>query len=552
MLSGKNSQLTVQTMEMDAVVVGAGFSGLYMLHSLREAGYSVRAFETGDGVGGVWYWNRYPGARCDTESVYYNYTFSDELFQEWTWSSRYPAQPEILRYLNYVADKFDLRSDIQFKTRITGAHYNEAVERWDVYTDNGEKISAKYFISGVGCLSASNLPRIKGIESFEGDWYHTGNWPHEKVDFTGKKVGVIGTGSSGVQSIPEIANEADLLTVFQRTPQYSAPANNYQYSTEQMDEIKKNFQQLRTQMRESLFGMPIEPRNHSAMEDTNEQRQKVYEDAWQKGGFYLANTYNDLLTNENSNHTMAQFFRSKIVKIIEKPTIAEKLLPTYYYGTKRPILDTNYYETYNRENVTLIDVKKSPILEITPKGIKTSDGEYELDILVFATGYDGMTGPLFKMDIRGKGGEALKEKWANGTETRTYLGLTTAGFPNFFMITGPESPSVLSNMPVCIEQHVEWIIECIQYLDNHGIDVIDAKVEAEEAWSKHCREVAESTLFMKTDSWYTGANIEGKPCRFLIYLGGVGPYRKICDGVAEKGYEGFTLQSSKNASISPN
>ncbi|MET3291860.1 UNVERIFIED_CONTAM: cation diffusion facilitator CzcD-associated flavoprotein CzcO [Brevibacillus sp. OAP136] len=531
----------------DAVLIGAGFSGLYMLHRLREAGFSARAYEAGDGVGGVWYWNRYPGARCDSDSIYYNYTFSDELIQEWTWSSRYPEQPEILRYLNFVADKFDLRRDIQFETRVTSAHYDEGQNRWNIQLDDGSSVSATYFISGVGCLSAANIPIFKGLESFKGDWYHTGHWPHEPVDFKGKRVGVIGNGSSGVQSIPVIAQEAAHLTVFQRTPQYTIPARNHPYDPDFIEQTKKNFGEIKQKMWDSWGGIPVSPSMRSALEDTPEERQATYDAAWAKGGFSLSYSYSDLTFNEAANDTVAEFIREKIRETVHNPEVAQKLLPRYYFGTKRPILDTHYFETYNRENVTLVDVKQTPIQEITPNGLRTTEAEHELDILVFATGYDGMTGPLLKIDIRGKNGVTLKEKWEDGAQTRTYLGIANAGFPNFFMITGPESPSVLTTMPLAIEQHVEWIADCLCYLRDHRIDKIEATEEAEETWSKHCSEIAESTLYTKTDSWYTGANIAGKPRRFLIYLGGFGVYRKICDDIAAKGYEGFSLLASRDA-----
>ncbi|MDF2679403.1 MAG: cyclohexanone monooxygenase [Brevibacillus sp.] len=532
-------------MKYDAIVIGAGFSGLYMLHRLREAGFSARVYEAGDGVGGVWYWNRYPGARCDSESIYYNYTFSEELLQEWTWSSRYPEQPEILRYLNFVADKFDLRRDIQFETRVTAAHYDEENHHWLIYLEDGTQVTATYFISGVGCLSAANIPKFKGLDQFEGKWYHTGHWPqHEKVHFKGKRVGVIGNGSSGVQSIPVIAQEAEHLTVFQRTPQYTIPARNHPYDPAFIKQTKENYQEIIPQMRESWGGFPIAPSVRSALDDSQEVRQQVYETAWEKGGFFLSYTYHDLTMNEAANETAAEFIRTKIRETVHNPEVAEKLQPSYYFGTKRPILDTLYYETYNRENVTLIDVKKAPILEITPKGLRTTDAEYELDILVFATGYDGMTGPLLKIDIRGKNGLTLKEKWAEGAHVQTYLGIANAGFPNFFMITGPESPSVLANMPLAIEQHVDWIGDCIEHLRDRGVTTIEATPDAESAWSKHCREVADATLYPKADSWYTGANIAGKPRSFLIYLGGFGVYRSICKDVAAKGYEGFSLVSS--------
>jgi cation diffusion facilitator CzcD-associated flavoprotein CzcO len=538
-----------QSARLDAVVIGAGFSGLYMLYRLREAGFSTRVFEAGDGVGGVWYWNRYPGAKCDTESITYCYTFSEELYKEWTWSSRYASQPEILSYLNYVADKFDLRKDIQFKTRIKAAHYDEGGNIWRIHMDDGTSVSAKYFITGLGCLSAANIPDIKGLDRFEGEWYHTGNWPHKKVEFKGKRVGIIGTGSSGIQAIPVIAQEADHLTVYQRTPHYSLPARNHLLDPDYVQQVKENFSELKRKMRECWFGHGKMRRNLSALDETAEERQRVYEEAWEKGGPAFQLTYNDLLKNEASNQTIADFLRSKIRNIVKDPDVASKLLPNFYYGTKRPVYDSDYFETYNRENVTLVDLREEPIVEITPKGLRTVEAEYELDILIFATGYDAMTGPLMRIDIRGKDGVALKEKWANGAQVRTYLGIANAGFPNMFMITGPKSPSVVSNMPVAIEQHVEWIADCLCYFREKGVESIEAKADAEEAWSKHCKEVAETTLYPRTESWYTGGNIAGKPRGFLIYVGGADKYRQICDDVAAKGYEGFSLNSSTTTAM---
>ncbi len=532
---------------LDAVVIGAGFSGMYMLHLLRGAGYSTRVYEKGDGVGGAWYWSRYPGARCDSESIYYNFTFSEELYKEWTWSSRYPEQPEILRYLNFVADRLDLSRDIQFNTEVKAAHFDEANNRWQIQLSDGTSVSAKYFITGVGCLSvnATNVPNIKGLDRFKGEWYHTGAWPHEKVDFKGKRVGVIGTGSSGIQTIPVIAQEAGHLTVFQRTAQFSLPARNYPYDPEFIRQKKENFHEIRRQMIETSGGLPMNVPDRSALEDTPEERQRVYESYWEEGGTGLIASYTDLLANEEANETAAEFVRSKIREIVHDPKMAEKLMPKYHFATKRIVIDTNYFETYNRENVSLVDVKKAPIVEITPKGIRTTEAEYELDILVFATGYDGMTGPLLKMDIRGKEGVTLKEKWDGGSQVKTYLGLATASFPNMFTITGPQSPSVLGNVPSMIQQHVEWIFECIQYLRSQGVETIEATVGAEESWSKHCNELADTTLYTKAESWYTGANIEGKPRGFLIYTGGLPLYRQKCNEAAANGYEGFSLIASK-------
>lgn len=529
--------------DVDAIVVGAGFAGMYMLHSLRENGFSVQVFEKESDVGGTWYSNRYPGARCDSDSIYYNYTFSEELFKGWTWSSRYPEQKEILSYLNYVADELDIRDGIQFNTTVISAQYHEDTNLWNIFTDDGASLTATYFITAVGCLAAAtNVPDFKGLNSFTGEWYHTGNWPHEQVDFTGKKVGVIGTGSSGVQSIPVIAKEAEHLTVFQRTAQYSFPARNHPYDEQYIKNTKDNYHELKKELRESQSGQIIKSRKASALEDTPEDRIKAYEERWNEGGYLFI--YDDLLINEQSNETAAEFIRDKIASIVHDKETAQKLMPTYYWGTKRQILDTDYYETFNRDNVSLIDVKKNPIEKITPKGIKTSAEEVELDIIVFATGFDGMTGPLFRMDIRGKNNVPLKSKWQDGAETKTYLGLSTNGFPNMFMITGPESPSVLSNMPISIEQHVEWIADCIHYMQTHHIESMEANSHAEEEWSEHCKELAEATLYTKTDSWYMGANIEGKARRFPIYVGGVGNYRNKCTEVAKQGYTGFDITYS--------
>lgn len=525
--------------QYDAVVVGAGFSGLYMLHRLREAGFSARVYEAAGDVGGVWYWNRYPGAMCDIDSICYCYTFSEELYKGWNWSSRYPVQREIMSYLKYVTDELDLRKDIQFNTRVTAAHYDDVNNNWRIQTDDGVSVSAKFFIAGVGNLSVANVPNIKGLTRFQGEWYHTGNWPHEKVDFKDKRVGVIGNGSSGVQAIPVIAKEAGQLFVFQRTPQYTTPAANHPLDPEYIRQVKENFHEIRRRMVESTAGSLTPRPTHKVQEVTPEERDRIYEEFWQSGVF-LTSTFTDLLTNEAANETVSEFIRSKIRNIVKDPRVAEMLIPTYPYGTKRPIKDTGYYETFNRENVFLVDLGKNPIEEITAKGVQTAETEYELDMLVFATGYDAMTGPFTKIDIRGRDGFSLKEKWVDGV--RTYLGITNSGFPNFFMITGPESPTVVANLPFAIEQHVDWIMNCIEYLRKNHLDMIEAQVEAEEAWSKHCRELADATLYTKTDSWYTGANIEGKPRGFLIYLGGIQTYQKRIDEVASGGYQGFTFR----------
>lgn len=544
-MSWNNKSLN-ETKHYDAVVVGAGFAGLYMLHRLREAGLSVRAYEAAKGVGGVWYWNTYPGARCDTDSIYYNYTFSEELFKEWTWTERYASQPEILRYLNFVADKFELREDIQFETRVSGAHFNTSTNQWDLNLGDGSNVTAKYFITGVGVLSTMHIPDFKGNDSFEGKAFHTADWPKD-LNLKGKKVGVIGTGSSGIQSIPEIAKEAAHLTVFQRSGQYTAPANNYTYDEEDVKEIKANFQAMREKMLSTYDGIPIDRPNRSVLDHTPEQRNQVFQEAWNKGGVpYLLSTYSDLKTNEKSNEEMANFVRKKIYGLVEDKELAEKLQPFDYFGTKRPVSHIGFYDALEQDNVTLLNGAEAHIEEITPSGIKTSDAEYDLDIIIYATGFDAITGSLFKMDIRGKDGVSLKDKWDNGAKTKTNLGLSTAGFPNLFIITGPESPSVTTNMPMAIEQHVDWITDCINYLEENDIAAIEASTEAEDAWSKSVSDTANKTLFVKTKSWYTGGNIDDKPMRFPIYLGGMPKYGEIIDHVAKNGYEGFNLTRKKS------
>ncbi len=530
--------------ELDAVVVGAGFAGMYMLHRLREVlGLSARVIEAGDNVGGTWYWNRYPGARCDSESYLYCFSFDKDLAQEWTWSGKYPEQPEILRYLNHVADRFDLRPDIQFETRVTAAHFREDLNRWEIETDQGDRVLARYFITGVGCISAGQMPDIKGLQSFEGEWYHTGSWPHEGVDFAGKRVGVIGTGSSGVQSIPVIAAQAGHLTVFQRTPQYTIPARHGTVTPEFLEEVKGRYDEIFEKSRNSRGGTPYDESDRSALDVDDQERRELYEAAWEQGGFrFVLTTFSDIAVDRRANDTAAEFIRSKIRETVDDPETAEKLVPRDHpFGSKRALIDTNYFETYNRDNVDLVDIRHSPIEEITAHGIRTRDSEYELDIIVFATGYDGMTGSFNRIDIRGRGGVALKEKWAEGP--RAYLGLSPAAFPNMFMITGPGSPSVLSNMPPTIEQHVEWISDFLAYMAEHDVEIAEAEADAETEWVDHVNDVASKTLYMLADSWYLGANIPGKPRVFMPYAGGLDVYSQKCDEIAAAGYEGYVLRS---------
>jgi cation diffusion facilitator CzcD-associated flavoprotein CzcO len=533
---------TDRTTDLDAVIVGAGFAGMYMLYRLRdELGLQARAFEAGSGVGGTWYWNRYPGARCDSDSYVYCYSFSPELRQEWEWSERYPEQPEILRYLNHVADRFDLRRDIQLNTRISEAAYDESRNRWSIRTDAGEAFTAHYFITAAGCLSSANVPKFKGLETFQGAWYHTGKWPHEGVDFTGKRVGVIGTGATAVQAVPFIARQADHLTVFQRTPNYIVPARNGPVPAEVIKARKADYDAIVQRTRSSFAGFELYFIEKSALEATPEEREREFDKRWETGGFGLwLGNYNDIFFSQEANETTAEYLRTKIRETVKDPVTAEKLIPKDYpYGTKRQPLGDDYYETFNRDNVTLVDVSSAPIEEITPTGLRTKDAEYEFDCIVFATGYDALTGPLNKIKISGRGGRLLKDKWADGPHS--YLGVATTGFPNMFTITGPGSPSVLSNMPVSIEQHVEWISDCIAYMREHQLEVMEPTAEAEEQWTNHVAEVANTTLFPKANSWYIGANIPGKPRVFMPYLGGVGPYRAKCTEIAADGYPGFAF-----------
>src|SRR4051794_8305086 len=531
-----------RTRAFDALIIGAGFSGLYQLLCLRDRlGLSVKVLEAGAGVGGTWYWNRYPGARCDSESHSYCYSFSEELTREWEWSERYPGPPEIVRYLNYVADRFDLKRDIRFNTRVSSAHYDEKANLWRINTDTGETLTAQFLITAVGCLSSANIPNINGLDTFEGRWYHTGEWPHEGVDFKGKRVGLIGTGSTGIQAAPVIAETAAHLTAFQRTANYSVPARNAPLTPEFKRYVKENAVEIRQIMHSTVNGHPFTIADRSALETSREERQAIYEAAWEIGSLRFRATFRDLLTDKAANDTAADFIRAKIREIVKDPTTAAKLSDfDHPYAAKRPPIDTDYFETFNRDNVALVDVRAAPIEQITPRGIRTRDVEYPLDIIVFATGFDGMTGSLLRMDIRGRDGLPLAKAWAAGP--RNYLGLQVAGFPNLFTVTGPGSPSVLCNMPVAIEQHVEWITDCIAHMRKHGLTRIEPKNEAVDAWVAEVNVAAEATLLPQAKhSWYLGANVPGKPRVFMPYAGGMAHYRKICADVATKHYEGFTF-----------
>jgi cyclohexanone monooxygenase len=525
---------------VDVVVVGAGFSGLYLLHKLRGMGLTAVAFEAGADVGGTWYWNRYPGARVDIESLSYSYSFDPDLEQHFEWQQRYPTQREIHSYARHVADRFDLRRDIVFRTRVTAAHYDERRRTWTVRTGRGDGVGCRYLVMATGCLSAAKLPEIPGLDAFAGRTYHTAHWPHEDVDFTGRRVGLIGTGSSGVQSIPVIAARARHLTVFQRTPAYCFPARNRALTVGEIAGMKATYRQWRQAQRESGFGVPVTPATRSALEVSAAERDACYAAAWESGSLVnMLTGYTDLGTSQEANDTAKHWIHAKIRSIVTDPRTARDLCPEYPVGTKRPCLDTDYYQTYNRDNVRLVNLRREPLVAVTGRGIRTVEREYEFDAIVYATGFDAMTGALTGVDIRGRDGVSLKEAWQAGP--RTYLGLTSAGFPNLFMITGPGSPSVLSNMVVSIEQHVDWVCAAIADLRSRGLTTIEATRRAQDEWVEHVNAVASFTLYAKANSWYLGANVPGKPRVFMPYAGGVGEYRKKCDEVARNDYEGFAL-----------
>jgi cyclohexanone monooxygenase len=530
-----------QAESCDVVVVGAGFAGLYMLYRLRSLGFSVRVFEQGGDVGGTWYWNRYPGARCDVESMQYSYSFSEELQQEWNWSERYAPQPEILKYANHVADRFNLRPDISLNTRVDRADFDETTDTWEVATSDGRSVRARYVVLATGCLSNARMPDVKGLSDFKGKVYHTGHWPHETVDFTGLRVGVIGTGSSAIQSVPVIAEQARHLFVFQRTPNFSIPACNAALTVEERDAFRKNYPEIRRFAREDARnGIYAELPDRGALDDGENARRVKYDQRWAKGGLTFMLAYNNLILDKAANDTAADFVREKIAEIVRDPQTARLLQPDNHpIGSKRICVDTDYYATFNRPNVTLVDIRPEGIEEIRPDAVRVQAKDYEIDALVLATGFDAMTGSVAKIDIHGRHETTLNEKWAEGP--KTYLGLMSEGFPNLFIITGPGSPSVLSNMIVSIEQHVDWIADCLNFMRSRGLASIEASREAEARWVAHVNEVAHTTLYPQANSWYMGANIPGKPRIFMPYIGGVGVYRRICDEVAAKGYEGFAM-----------
>ena len=533
----------------DAVIVGAGFGGLYMLHSLRRLGFTARVIEAGGGVGGTWYWNRYPGARCDVESLQYSYSFSEELDQEWDWTEKYAPQPEILSYANHVADRFDLRRDIHFDTRVTAATFDEETGRWRVETDRGDRLDAQFCIMAVGCLSAANLPAFEGIEDFQGPIYHTGEWPHEGVDFTGRHVGVIGTGSSAIQSIPLIAQQAASLTVFQRTPNYAVPAWNEELDPEHVKQVKADYPALRAKARARPTGFYFPFNMQSALEASPEERERLYEEAWQRGGLPFLGAFGDLLFDKAANDTVADFAREKIRAVVDDPATADLLCPDNVFGCKRLCVDTGYYQTYNLPHVKLVDVSNKPIERITRGGIVTDGVEYPVDSIVCATGFAAMTGSFDRIDITGRDGLTLAEKWRAGP--RTYLGLTSVGFPNLFTITGPGSPSVLASMIQAIEQHGDWIADCMGHMRDVGARTIEPLPAHEDAWVEHVNEVSQVSLRSTCSSWYVGANVPGRPRVFMPYIGGFPIYVQKCNEVMDNGFEGFRLEGAAESNRPP-
>ncbi len=535
------------TASYDTVIVGAGFAGMYQLYKLRKLGFSAIVIEAGEGVGGTWYWNRYPGARCDVTSVEYSYSFSPELEQEWEWTELMASQPEIETYLNHVVDRFDLRKDVLFGTRVNSAHYDEAANRWTIATDRGDVLTATYAVMATGCLSMPLMPDYPGIDSFKGVSVQTSMWPKDGVELEGKRVAIIGTGSSAVQSTPEIAKVAAHLTVFQRTPAYTWPSMNRPLTAEDQATVKEHYPSLRERQRNSVVGISgtftgalIEPPTKKLLETPEDERIAMLE----KYGFGMTRMFADVATNMEANQLARELYGQQLRKVVKDPVMAAKLTPTDYpIGCKRSVIDANYFETFNRENVSLVDLREESIESITEKGIRTTAGEYEFDVIVYATGFDAMTGALNRIDIRGRDGERLRERWAEGP--RNSLGLMASGFPNLFTITGPGSPSVLSNMMVSIEQHVDWISECLEHLRENRLDAIEPTTEAEDRWVEHVNRVAEGTMYTAESchSWYLGANVPGKTRQFMPYIGGVGRYRKKCDEIAANGYEGFTLSS---------
>ncbi|PJK27617.1 flavin-containing monooxygenase [Minwuia thermotolerans] len=532
--------------DLDVLIVGAGFAGMYMLYRARKLGLKGRVFERGDGVGGTWYWNRYPGARCDVESMQYSMQFDPDLEQEWEWTERYAPQPEILDYANHIADRYELRSDIRLSCPVRAAHFDEKAALWRVTVGDGngsgETLTARFVVMATGCLSQPNKPGVEGMDDFRGPIYHTGEWPKEGVDFTGQRVGVVGTGSSAIQAIPIIAEQAGHLTVFQRTPNYAVPAHNGPIDPEMVEQVKANYREIREKAKTMPAGIAFDLRDVSAFEADDAERRRQFQSRWDYGGLTFLGCFNDLLLDEEANRFAADFVREKIREIVHDPATAEMLCPDNIIGCKRLCVDTGYYRTFNRDNVSLVDIAETPVERLTATGLRVDGRDYAFDAIVFATGFDAMTGALLNIDIRGRGGERLRDKWDGGP--RNYLGLSMHGFPNLFTVTGPGSPSVLTNMLPSIEQHVEWIADCIGHMDANGRDLIEAEPEAEDSWVDHVNEVSGLSLRSTCSSWYVGANVPGKPRVFMPYIGGFPAYAEKIRDVVANGYEGFRLSTA--------
>lgn len=530
----------------DVIVVGAGFAGLYMIHRLRKQGMRVRVLEAADDVGGTWYWNRYPGARCDVESLEYSFSFDEALQQEWVWSERYAAQPEILKYIQHVAERFDLRRDIEFNSRVSDAAFDPSSNTWTVTAENEKQFTARFLVMASGCLSNAKVPDVSGLSKFKGRWFHSGFWPRDGIDFSGQRVGVVGTGSTGIQLIPLVARQASHLHVFQRTANYSVPLRNGLTQAEVERSVKADYAQLREQARHCPSGVARFPNpKNGALELSQEERLQVYEERWSFGGISFARAFNDTVMKKDANDLMRAYLARRMLAGVKNPEVRAKLTPAYPVGTKRLCADTGYFDTFNRDNVTLVDIKKAPIVALTEDGIQTSDTHYPLDAIIFATGFDAITGSLLAVNMRIKGGTDLSTLWANGP--RAYLGLMVAGLPNLFTITGPGSPSVLSNVVVSVEQHVEWICDCLVHMRKADLDRIEAQMHAQDEWTQHVDDIARRSLMPDTNSWYMGANIPGKPRMFMPYMGGVGVYRRKCDEISSAGYTGFSFARTSMA-----
>ena len=538
----KSAVMNTRSEPYDVIVIGAGFAGMYAVYKFRQLGLRVLAYEKGSDVGGVWYWNRYPGARCDCESYYYSYSFSKELEAEWEWSLHYSEQPEILSYLSHVADRFSLRDNIQFDTCVESAVFDEATQMWKIFTSRGDRVGTRFVVSAAGCLSEVQRPDIPGIATFDGEVHFTATWPKEGVNFSGMRVGVIGTGASGVQVIPRIAKEARQLTVFQRTANWVIPVWNAPMKAEFKEWVKAHYSEIRKTCLRSGGGVPFVITETPFTAVPDELRQQTLEKAWRVGGTrFLTQSFSDLVTNPDANAAAAAFVANYIRTVVADPAVADMLVPTDHpLGTKRPPMDDDYYATFNRPNVRLVDIRREPIREIVGKNLRTAESSFELDALVLATGFDAITGALRAIDIRGRKGVGLREKWATGA--RSYLGLAVAGFPNLFTITGPFSPSVFANMPTAIEQHVDWIAECLNFMRAREYSTVEAVVDAEDRWVEHAAELVKGTLYPKANSWFLGANIPGKPREFGVYIGGFSNYRERCNLIAQNGYEGFAFE----------